>query len=110
MQSKEGQQISAMGTLFALTNDCSPVGRSVLLLYGKQIDEVNLRSWPEAELAFQSPMRSNSSGVSIRFRGVYHQVVEVIAILACNDLDLTDVKTCRHNLSHYGIRIANVTC
>jgi hypothetical protein len=39
-----------MGTLFALTNDCSPVGRFFLLLYGKQIDEVNLRSWPEADL------------------------------------------------------------
>jgi hypothetical protein len=37
-----------MGTLFALANDCSPVGRFVLLLYGEQIDEVNLRSWPGA--------------------------------------------------------------
>jgi hypothetical protein len=38
--------ISAMGTLLARTNDCSPAGRFALLLYGKQIEEVNLRSWP----------------------------------------------------------------
>lgn len=37
-----------MGTLLALTNDCLTAGRFVLLLYGKQINEVNLRSWPGA--------------------------------------------------------------
>jgi hypothetical protein len=39
-----------MGTLLALANDCSPAGRFVLLLYGKQIEEVNLRSWPGPDI------------------------------------------------------------
>lgn len=43
-----GTSLAAKCTMFALTNDFSPAGRFVLLLYGKQINEVNLRSWPGA--------------------------------------------------------------
>jgi hypothetical protein len=49
------------GTLLALTNDCSPAGRLVLLLCGKQINEVNLRSWPSPAVRYVA-----STGVIVR--------------------------------------------
>ena len=54
-----------MGTLFALPNDCSPVGRFVLLLYGKQIDEVNLWSCqrPASSGRSERPLFSQRSQV-----------------------------------------------
>jgi len=53
--------------LLALTNVCSPAGRFVLLLYGKQINEVNLRPWP-AVGAHVRPLCASGFGRTLTWR------------------------------------------